>query len=138
MKKMFAVMSSLALMAVLALGALAQTPAANRTAPAKTKHTVAPKSDADIQKCIEDKLAGSAALKGDGFKVAVSNGVATFTGTTKVKGHKGGVARLAKSCGAKSVTNNITVEAAAKTNASTSTTGGTAATGKKTTTPKKP
>jgi osmotically-inducible protein OsmY len=117
MKKMFALMSSIALVAVLSLDALAQTPAPTGTQAskqAKSKAVAAPRNDAEIQKCIEDKLVASTALKGDGFTVAVSNGVATFPGTTKVKGHKGSVDKIAKSCGAKSITNNIMVEMAVK------------------------
>jgi osmotically-inducible protein OsmY len=122
MKKMFVLMSCISLTAILSLNALAQTPTATGTQEskkAKTKDVAAPQTDAEIQKCIEDKLAASTDLKGDGFTVAVSNGVATFTGTTKVKGHKGSVEKIAKKCGAKSTTNNIMVETAAKENTKT-------------------
>ena len=67
------------------------------------------KSDADIQKCITDKLAASASLKDQGITVAVSNGVATLTGKVKNAGSKGAATNLAKGCGAKSVTNELTV-----------------------------
>ena len=44
----------------------------------------------------------------------MSGGVATFTGTVKNSGSKGGVVSLAKAAGAKSVVNNITIEKPAK------------------------
>ncbi len=110
----------LALTAALALGVFAQTPAPQTTAkpqakPAKAaKAAPAPKSDSDIQSCIQTKLAAAPKLKTQGFSVAVSGGVATFTGKATNGGSKGGVTGIAKSCGAKSVVNNITVEKAAK------------------------
>ncbi len=69
------------------------------------------KSDADIQKCISDKLAASASLKDQGISVAVSNGVATLTGKVKNAGSKGAATNLAKGCGAKSVKNELTIAA---------------------------
>ncbi|HZF37946.1 MAG TPA: BON domain-containing protein [Blastocatellia bacterium] len=66
----------------------------------------APKTDADIQKCIADKLAASKTVTGGA--AAVSNGEATLTGEAKNGGAKGGAAKQAKSCGAKTVVNNIT------------------------------
>jgi osmotically-inducible protein OsmY len=60
-------------------------------------------------------------MKDQGFTVAVSGGVATFTGSTKNSGSKGGVNNIAKSCGAKQVVNNITVEKPAKSSQSSST-----------------
>jgi preprotein translocase subunit SecG len=116
MKKMFTVVSSLALVTVLALSALAQDTAKQgekAKQPAK-KAAAAPKSDADIQKCIQDKIAASASLKGLGLSATVSNGEATITGMAKSGGSKGAATKIAKNCGAKKVTNNITVEAAAK------------------------
>ena len=75
-------------------------------------NTAAPqKSDADIQKCISDKLAASASLKDQGITAAVSNGVATLTGKVKNAGSKGAATNLAKGCGAKSVNNELTVAA---------------------------
>ncbi|MGI8469783.1 MAG: BON domain-containing protein [Pyrinomonadaceae bacterium] len=68
-----------------------------------------PKDDAGITACINEKL-GKSKMANEGFQVAVSDGAATFTGSTKVAGHKGGVSSMAKSCGAKSVVNNITIE----------------------------
>lgn len=118
MKRMIAAMSSLVLVSALALVAVAQdpTPAKSGMEKAKTTKKVAavPTDDAGIQKCITDKLAASAALKGEGFTVTVKDGEATITGTTKIAGRKGGATRIAKGCGAKKVVNNVTVEAAAK------------------------
>ncbi len=68
-----------------------------------------PTDDAGIQQCIEGKLAKSK-MAGEGFAATVSGGAATFTGSTKVPGHKGGVSGIGKSCGAKSIVNNITIE----------------------------
>ncbi len=65
-------------------------------------------ADADIQKCIEDKLSGGA-LKDDGITVKVTNGEAVLTGGSKVPAHKGNGTRIAKGCGAQKVTNNIII-----------------------------
>jgi osmotically-inducible protein OsmY len=73
---------------------------------AEKKKEAAPKSDADIQKCITDKFAASEKMKG--FSASVSGGGATLTGDAATAGLKGNATRMAKSCGAKSVTNNIT------------------------------
>jgi osmotically-inducible protein OsmY len=129
MKKATNIFSSLALTAVLVLSALGQT---GRTSATKTatknnapsgntlaqsakpaKHMAATKSDSDIQSCVESKMAGSSKLKDQGFGVSLSNGVATFTGTTKNSGSKSGVSSIAKTCGTRQVVNNITVEKAA-------------------------
>jgi hypothetical protein len=72
------------------------------------KEAEAPKSDADIQKCITDKLAASEKLNTQGFSATVSNGEATLTGAAANAGSKGSATNIAKSCGAKSVINNIT------------------------------
>lgn len=85
-----------------------QTKPAKPAKPAKVTKTV-PTDDAGIQQCIQERLSKTK-MAGEGFQVAVSGGAATFTGSTKVAGHKGGVSGLAKSCGAKSVVNNITIE----------------------------
>jgi osmotically-inducible protein OsmY len=118
----------LALTAVFTLSAFGHTSAinsaTNNKAPTNTtrtqttkpaKSTPAPKSDSEIQSCIESKLASSSKLKDQSFSVSVNNGVATFTGTAKNSGSKSGVSSLAKSCGSKQVVNNITVEKAGKT-----------------------
>jgi osmotically-inducible protein OsmY len=121
MKKATSIFSSLALTAVLALCALGQTgqkkntPSGNAVAQSSksSKHMAASKSDADIQSCIESKMANSSKVKDQGFGVSMSNGVATFTGTAKNSDSKSGVNGIAKSCGAKQVVNHITVEKAA-------------------------
>lgn len=113
-KRILTAAGSVALVAMLALGGLAQTSAPAKQGekaakPAKTKAAAAPKSDADIQKCINDKLAASKTIKGG--TATVTNGVATLTGEASSGGAKGGATRSAKACGAKTVTNNITVAA---------------------------
>ncbi len=80
----------------------------------KPAKTAAPKTDADIQRCITDKLANSEKLKSQGFGATVSNGEATLTGTAKNAGSKGAATVIAKSCGASKVTNNITAPAIPK------------------------
>jgi osmotically-inducible protein OsmY len=74
----------------------------------KAKKETAPKSDNEIQKCIMDKFSNSEKLKSQGFNASVSNGEAKLTGTAQNAGSKGAATRIAQSCGAKSVTNNIT------------------------------
>ncbi len=71
-----------------------------------------PKSDAEIQKCINDKFAASKTIKNGA--AAVSNGEATLTGEAQSPGAKGGATRSAQACGAKKVSNNITVAAPPK------------------------
>jgi len=69
----------------------------------------APKTDADIQKCISDKFAASKTVTNGA--AAVSNNEATLTGEAKNAGAKGGATRTAKACGAKTVVNNMTTPA---------------------------
>ena len=101
---------------VLALSVAAQTSTAPATKPqAKPKPAKAvPKTDAEIEQCIKDRLAKAPKLKDQGFSVSVSGGVATFTGTAKNSGSKGGVTSIAKACHATKVVNNITVPASTK------------------------
>jgi osmotically-inducible protein OsmY len=117
---MFAVMSSLVLLAMLALSAAAQEKKSTGEMKEKTQSTAKthykqkaamPTDDAGIQKCIAEHLAASAKLKDQGFIAVVSNGEATLTGTAKNVGSKGAATRIAKSCGAKKVANNITTPA---------------------------
>jgi osmotically-inducible protein OsmY len=68
-----------------------------------------PADDAAIQKCVSDKFAASPSLKDQGLSVSVSGGVATLSGKAKNSGSKGAATNIAKSCGAKSVTNQITI-----------------------------
>src|SRR5262249_19598919 len=123
----------------LSLAASAQTPAPAKPAsdPAMSKtmsksgaKAPAQKSDADVQKCTQDKLSASK-LKDDGITVAVSGGDATLTGMTKIAGHKGNATQFAKRCGATKVTNNITVQAAPKVKAAKPADSGAAMTPKK-------
>ena len=101
-KKLIMLLSSLALAAMFAFTAVAQ----------KTKP--APKTDAEIQQCITEKLAASVKLKDQGLSATVVGGVATFVGEAKDGSSKGGVANIAKACGAKKTVNNITVAAKPK------------------------
>ena len=111
-------LSGVALAGLLSLAALAQTPATApakqmpKPAAAKPAKMVVVKSDADIQADIQKRLAAAPKLKSENISAAVSGGVATFTGSVKNAGSKGGVNSLAKAAGAKSVVNNITVEKA--------------------------
>jgi osmotically-inducible protein OsmY len=68
-----------------------------------------PKDDATIQKCIIDKFTTSESLKSQGLSATVSGGVATLTGQAKNMGSKGAATNVAKGCGAKKVTNQITI-----------------------------
>ncbi len=79
---------------------------AKTAAPKKPK--AAPKSDADIQSCITQRLAAAPKLKTQGLSASVSGGAATLTGNAANAGSKGGAGSIAKSCGATSVMNNIT------------------------------
>jgi osmotically-inducible protein OsmY len=65
-------------------------------------------SDADVQKCIVDKL-GNSKLKDDSITPKVSGGEATLEGSVKVSAHKGNASQIAKNCGAQKVTNNLTI-----------------------------
>ena len=103
MRRTLSLTCSLVFIALLPVLALAQ---GNSNSSAKA---TAPKDDAGIQKCISDKLAASASLKTQGISATVSNGTATLTGKAKNAGSKGAATNVAKSCGAKSVTNNITI-----------------------------
>jgi osmotically-inducible protein OsmY len=88
-------------------GQSSETMAKKGSAPKPRKET-APKSDSEIQKCIMDKFSNSEKLKPQGFNASVSNGEAKLTGTAQNVGSKGAATRIARNCGAKSVTNNIT------------------------------
>jgi osmotically-inducible protein OsmY len=81
---------------------------------AEKKKETTPKSDADIQKCLADKFANAEKLKSQGFSASVSGGAATLTGNAANAGSKGAATRIAKSCGATSVTNNTTAPPVAK------------------------
>jgi osmotically-inducible protein OsmY len=97
------------LMIALLAGAYAQ-PAPKKTPPAQG--TTA-EEDKRIEAAINAKLEKSKIGK-DGFKVHVQGGIATWEGNTEVLQHKGAATRMAKSAGAKAVTNHIKVGDAAK------------------------
>ena len=100
MRRTILIVCQLVLLAVFSLNAYADA------SPAK--------SDGEIQQCISDRLAASPSLKDQGLSSSVSNGVATLTGTARNPGSKGAVTRIAKKCGAATVTNNITISASYK------------------------
>lgn len=109
MKRTFMVFCSALLFVVMAFSVGAQemkkTPAAK---PDKAK-AVVPTSDADIQKCIQDKFANAPSMKDKAPTVSVSGGVATITGEAKNAGQKGSASRMAKACGAKEIKNEMTM-----------------------------
>lgn len=108
MRKLIALIFTLLLTTVFAL---AQTAQPEKKKEVKvTKTAVAPKSDADVQKCISDKFAASKTLTG--AAAAVAGGEATLTGEAKNAGAKTSAGKTAQGCGAKKVINNITVAAA--------------------------
>ncbi len=86
-------------------------PATPKAKPAKA---ATPTSDADIQKCIQDKFANSPSMKDKPPIASVSGGVATITGEAKNGGQKGAASRQAKLCGAKEVKNEMTMAAKMK------------------------
>jgi osmotically-inducible protein OsmY len=98
---------SFLVVALLWLVAFAQDAGQGTAKVKKSAVPAAPKSDADIQTCINDKFKASTSIKNG--NAAVSSGVATLTGEAASGGAKGGATRSAKACGAKTVTNNITV-----------------------------
>ena len=105
MRKMIALTFTLLLTTAFAL---AQTQPEKKAEKPK-KAPAAAKSDADVQKCINDKLATNKAITGG--SAAVASLEATLTGEAKNAGAKNGAGKTATGCGAKKVTNNITVAA---------------------------
>lgn len=107
MKRIFAV---LCLVMALSLAALAQGGEMMKSEkkPAKKAESAGPKSDGEVQKCIADKLAKSEKLSKQDFHATVVSGEATLTGKANNAGSKGAATKIAKSCGATKVTNNIT------------------------------
>ena len=98
---------SFLVVALLSVAALAQDAG---QAAAKVKNAVAPaapKSDSEVQTCINDKFKVSTSIKNG--NASVGSGAATLTGEASSGGAKGGATRSAKACGAKSVVNNIVV-----------------------------
>ena len=98
LQPLFRLVVTITLTTVVTLGGIAQTP----TTPS------AGKSDGEIRQCIENRLASSEKLGGQGFTVAVANREATLTGTARNSGSKGAVTRIARTCGADKVSNLIT------------------------------
>ncbi|MBS1791885.1 MAG: BON domain-containing protein [Acidobacteria bacterium] len=105
MKRVIAVFCFLVALSSLAL---AQGGEMMKSEKKSSQKASAAKSDADIQKCITDKFAKSEKLSTQGFSATVSNGEATLTGNANNAGSKGAATKIAKSCGASKVTNNIT------------------------------
>lgn len=116
MKRMSFWFSSIALLALLAFNVMAQDMQKNPDAKPKTAKTktALPTTDPDILKCIQEKFANAASLKDKPPGVTVTNGVATITGEAKNPGTKGAATRIAKSCGAKEIKNEMTVLAGIK------------------------
>lgn len=114
MKQILATFSFVLALSVLALAQGGDTMMKSSGKSAAKKTVATPKTDTDIQKCITDKFAGGEKLKSQGFSAAVSNGEATLTGTASNAGSKGAASRIAKSCGATKVTNNISSPPVAK------------------------
>jgi hypothetical protein len=98
---------------LLSLSLLAQDPAPVNPPPATTASSgrTASRTDGEIQKCIQGKLANSDKLRVQEFNVSVSNSEATFTGTARNAGSKGAATRIGQSCGAAKVVNNISAPA---------------------------
>jgi hypothetical protein len=90
--------------------------AATQVSAAKqSKDSTLPRNpaDAQIERAIKNKLIKSK-MNSDHFTVSVLKGVATIEGSTNVMQRKGAMTRMAKSCGATSVQNNIRISDAAK------------------------
>ena len=117
MKRTFVSICTLLFVTLLAVNGFAQdmekkaSDKVTKTAKAKAPK---PTTDPEIQKCIQDKFASAPSLKDKLPTVSVSGGVATITGEAKNGGTKGGATRIAKSCGAKDVKNDMTVVASSK------------------------
>jgi osmotically-inducible protein OsmY len=131
MKKTLSMMAGMVLLSTLSLSAIAQVPekareagtktaetskkAAEKTADvtksmmSKAKNKIAPKTDDQIQKCITAGLSESPKLKRLALNAIVANGEATLTGEAKSSGNKNTATGVARKCGAKKVTNNITI-----------------------------
>lgn len=112
MKQLLTLICGLCLTATLAFAQDAQPAQGEMVKKSKKTEKAMPTADPDIQKCIQDRLANAPKLKSEPITVAVANGEATLSGN--VKAGKGSVTSMAKSCGAKKVTNNIMQESKAK------------------------
>jgi hypothetical protein len=117
MKRTFVFVCTLMFVSLLAFNTSAQEmekKQADKGAKSSNAKASKPATDADLQKCIEDRFANAQSLKDKLPKVTVNGGVATLTGEAKNGGTKGGATRMAKSCGAKEVKNELTVPASTK------------------------
>ncbi len=116
MKRITFWLSCITLLAVLAFNVTAQDMQKKPEAKPKAAKTKAamPTSDDEILKCIEEKFANAPSLKDKKPSVRVIGGVATITGEAKNGGAKGAATRIAKSCGAKAIKNEMPVAAKAK------------------------
>lgn len=110
MKNLYLSLGGLLLLSLVVLAQSPQ-PASNPEPGRSTAKSAAPRSDSEIQKCIQGKLANSEKLRVQEFNVTVSNSEATFTGTAKNAGSKGAATRIGQSCGAVKVINQITAPA---------------------------
>jgi osmotically-inducible protein OsmY len=117
MKRTLVCLCNLMFLALLTCTVAAQEmekkPATKADKPAKVK-AAKPTADPDILKCIEERFANAKSLKDKPPSASVSNGVATLTGEAKNGGTKGGATRIAKSCGAKEIKNEMSVLPGAK------------------------
>jgi osmotically-inducible protein OsmY len=98
---------SLMVMALLSWNAFAQDAGQKTVKVKKAAASMEPRSDVEVQTCLNDKFKDSKTIKNG--NATVSGGVATLTGDASSGGAKGGATRSAKACGAKTITNNITV-----------------------------
>ncbi len=98
---------SLFVVVLLSFPVLAQDAGQGAAKTKKATAPAAPKSDADIATCINGKFKASTTVKNG--NATVSGGAATLTGEASSGGAKGGATRSAQACGAKPVTNNMTV-----------------------------
>lgn len=114
MKRMSFWFTSIALLALLAFNVTAQDMEKKPAPKPKAAKAAMPTSDDEILKCIEEKFANAPSLKDKKPSVRVIGGVATITGEAKNPGTKGAATRIAKSCGAKEIKNEMTVLAGIK------------------------
>lgn len=110
MKKLYLSLCGLMMLSLVVL-AQGPQPAPNPEPARAGAKSAAPRSDSEIQKCIQGKLANSEKLRVQEFNVTVSNSEATFTGVAKNAGSKGAATRIGQSCGAAKVINQITAPA---------------------------
>jgi len=94
-----------------AVGSTKSSEPAKAETKAEPAKSAAKPDDAALAAAIKEKLAATPSLKGANVGVAVSNGVATLTGTLKNDGLKGVATNMAKKVkGITSVDNQIVIE----------------------------